>query len=87
MTLLNFKKRICLFKITKLQDEGILKLEAERSSSSYNLADSHWYLLTIAIGVVAVVLVFNIPPNAYPWIYARNILSLIFVFSFQAMLS
>ena len=75
-----FQEEDLFAQITKLRDEGILKLEAERSSASYGFANSHWYLLTIALGVVAVVLVFTIPQNAYPWIYARNILGLTFVF-------
>ncbi len=66
--------------IVKLQDEGVLKLEFEESFSSYSLSSSLWYLLTIALGVIAVASVFAIPQNAYPWIYARNILGLIFVF-------
>ncbi len=74
------QEKVLFAQITKLQDEGVLKLEAERNSSSFSLFSSHWYLLTIALGVIAVVFVFTIPQNAYPWIYVRNILGLIFVF-------
>ena len=74
------QEKVLFAQITKLQDEGVLKLEAERNSSSFSLFSSHWYLLTIALGVIAVVFVFTIPQNAYPWIYVRNIFGLIFVF-------
>jgi uncharacterized membrane protein len=76
----DFQEKEILAQIIKLQEEGILNLEAEVSFSSHNLANSLWYLLTIALGVVSVALVFTIPQNAYPWIYARNLFSLIFVF-------
>ena len=69
-----------LAQINKLQYEGVLKLESEESFSSYSLSGSLWYLLTIGLGVIAVASVFAIPQNAYPWIYARNILGLIFIF-------
>lgn len=78
--IVDIQEKDILAQIIKLQDEGILRLEAERSYSSYNLSRSLWYLLTIALGAVAVVLVFTIPQNAYPWIYARNVLGLILVF-------
>ena len=76
----DFQEKDIFSQIMKLQDQGSLKLEANVSFSNYNLTNSLWYLLTIALGVVSVALVFIIPPGAYPWVYARNLFSLIFIF-------
>ena len=38
-----------------------------------------WYWLTIAAGLITVVLVFTIAESVYPWIYARNLFGVIFV--------
>lgn len=70
--------------ILKLQAEGIIKLENE-SSKSWSLgtylktSEAIWYWLTIATGLLATALVFAISENIYPWIYARNVLGVIYV--------
>ena len=68
----------------KLQTEGIINLK-NQSSKSWSIvtylktSEAIWYWLTITTGLLASALVFAIPENVYPWIYARNVLGAIFV--------
>jgi uncharacterized membrane protein len=76
----DFQEEDLLFQIIKLKDDGIVQLETDTSASVFNLASSLWYLLTIAFGAIAVLLVITISQNSYPWIYARIVFGLIFIF-------
>ena len=80
-----FEEEEILEAVMKMQAEGIIKLKdgAPRSSSSVTRLKIgkilFWYWMTIAIGTLAAVTIFTVPENFYPWIYARNILGVIFV--------
>ena len=70
--------------VLKLQAEGVIKLEnlavQSRTFATYlKTIEAVWYWLTIAIGSISAALVFLISESLYPWIYARNILGLLFV--------
>jgi DNA-binding Lrp family transcriptional regulator len=81
----DFEKEEILESVLKMQIEGILKLEdvAPQPRTSVTrlkigkILFSYW--MTIAIGMLAAVVIFTIPEDFYPWIYARNILGVIFV--------
>jgi hypothetical protein len=70
--------------VLKLQAEGVIKLEnlavQSRTFTTYlKTIEAVWYWLTIAVGSISAALVFLISESLYPWIYARNILGLLFV--------
>ena len=71
--------------VLKMQAEGIIKLEDEAPQPRTSVPRLKigrilfWYWITIAIGTLAAVMIFTIPETFYPWIYARNILGVIFV--------
>lgn len=70
--------------ILKLQDEGLIRLEknvaqSQPISTYLRTNEVVWYWITVAIGITTSILVFLIPENAFPWIYARNALGLLFV--------
>ncbi len=75
------KEKSAIESIKKLDSEGKIKLAntSESTSSPYEVSDALWYMLTIAIGLIACVLIFTISANAYPWSYARNVLGTFFV--------
>lgn len=73
--------------------EFILKLQAEKkirlqnqTRQSRNFANylktggAIWYWLTIATGSITSIMSFMISESMYPWIYGRNLLSLVFIF-------
>jgi cation transport ATPase len=80
-----FEEEEILESVLKMQAEGILKFEYEalRSPSSAPTLKIgrilFWYWMIIAIVMLAAVSIFTIPEDFYPWIYARNILGVIFV--------
>jgi hypothetical protein len=70
--------------ILDLQNKGILKLEEQailpRSLVSYlKTGETIWYWATIAAEAITTIFVLTISENAYPWIYLRNVLGVIFV--------
>lgn len=80
----NLTEEEIIASVLKLQAKGVIKFE-DHTLQSKNLTnylkttDAVWYWITITIGVLSAVLVFTIPDNFYPWIYARNVLGIIFV--------
>jgi hypothetical protein len=70
--------------ILKLQADGIINFKNQFSKSwsfgTYlKTSEAIWYWLTITSGLLAATFVFVISENVYPWIYARNVLGLLFV--------
>lgn len=72
-------------RILQMQDQGKIVFEENSSSptpllKSYIFSStSNWYWTIIVISIVTLALVFIIPENAYPTVYARYILGSIFV--------
>ena len=81
---INLEEEKIIEYVLKLKAEGVIKL-SDRPIQILSLAtylktgESVWYWTTIAIGMLATTLVFVVPESAYPWIYARNFLGVIFV--------
>ena len=71
--------------ITRLQNQGRITLKQPEVESSFTLteytfsAKARWYWTIVALSVATAILVFTIPENAYPVVYARHILGSIFV--------
>ncbi len=70
--------------IMKLKAEGVIKLENQTIQlitfiKYLKTFEVIWYWATIATGLMTAALVFTIPENIYPWIYARNVLGVVFV--------
>jgi hypothetical protein len=80
-----FEEEEIIESVLKMQAEGIIKLEDEAPQPRTSVPRLKigrilfWYWITIAIGTLAAVMIFTIPETFYPWIYARNILGVIFV--------
>ena len=71
--------------ILKLEAKGALKfkntpLKSQSLIIYLKTGEAVWYWLTIIIGVITSILVFTISENFFPWVYARNVLGVIFVF-------
>lgn len=72
-------------KVLKLQNEGKLILKTPLTNSLRTLEDYRlstkavWYWVTIAMTFITTVLVFTVPENAYPIVYARYFLGSFFV--------
>lgn len=70
--------------ILKLETEGSIKLE-NQAPQSHSLAthlktrEAAWYWITITAAAVSAALFLEISENDYPWVYARNILGIVFV--------
>jgi len=72
--------------ILNLQSRGKLVFKEEHSPSlpltltSYLFStQAHWYWIIILLAIATTTLVFTIPENAYPLVYARYLLGSIFV--------
>jgi hypothetical protein len=71
--------------ILKLQNEGKIKLTQQPQKHQQPLATyvktgaALWYWTTIALSIATVAVVFLIPENLYPWVYARYVLGAIFI--------
>jgi hypothetical protein len=70
--------------VMKLQAEGLIKLRnqtlrAQSLVDYLKTAGALWYWLTIAVEAITTVLFSAISESAYPWIYARTLLGLIFI--------
>ena len=71
--------------ILDLQSQGKLVLKKETpplplTLNSYLLStQAHWYWTIIVLAAATTTLVFTIPENAYPIIYARHVLGSVFV--------
>ena len=70
--------------ILDLQSQGKLVLKEETplpsTLNSYLLStQAHWYWIIIALALATATLVFTIPEDAYPAVYARYLLGSIFV--------
>ncbi len=71
--------------ITRLQNQGRITLKQPEVESSFTLmeytlsAKARWYWSVVALSVATVILVFTVPENAYPIVYARHLLGSIFV--------
>jgi len=71
--------------IIKLQNQGKITLKQPKAQidstiTKYILSTkAYWYWTVIALSLATTILVFTIPENAYPIVYARHILGSIFV--------
>jgi L-cystine uptake protein TcyP (sodium:dicarboxylate symporter family) len=70
--------------VTKLQAEGLIKLENQAMQSNtfatyLKTGEAIWYWVMIITGLLTAATVFTISENMYPWIYARNVLGVVFV--------
>jgi len=71
--------------IIKLQNQGKIALKQPKARSNFTIteyilsAKAYWYWTIIALSLATTVLVFTVPENAYPIVYARYILGSIFV--------
>ena len=71
--------------ILDLQSQGKLILKEETpplpsTLNSYLLStQAHWYWIIIALALATTTLVFTIPENTYPLVYARYVLGSVFV--------
>jgi len=71
--------------IIKLQSQGKISLKPPKTRPDFTLTEylvspkAYWYWAVIALCLATTILVFTIPENAYPIVYARHILGSIFV--------
>jgi hypothetical protein len=70
--------------VTRLQAEGIIKLENQamqpKTFATYlKTGEAIWYWAIMITGLLTVATVFTISENMYPWIYARNVVGVVFV--------
>ena len=71
--------------ILKLQEEGIIRFEQPPSKAPKNFlsylktSNAYWYRAIITLTSAAATVIFAIPENAYPWIYIRYALAILFV--------
>ena len=71
--------------ILKLQTEGKIKFTQQPPKHQLHIAAyvktgaSLWYWTTIALSITTAAVVFLIPENLYPWVYARYVLGTIFI--------
>jgi hypothetical protein len=71
--------------IIKLQNQGKITLKQPKSPSDFTINEyivspkAYWYWTIIALSLATTILVFTVPENAYPIVYARYILGSIFV--------
>jgi len=74
-----------LERILHLQNQGKIILKNRQSSVAPLLSNyifstkAYWYWTIIAVAAVTATLVFTVPENAYPIVYARYVLGSIFV--------
>lgn len=74
-----------LERVIQLQRLGKIVLKEAAPPSAFTLREyvfssqTYWYWLTIVVSAITVVLVFTVPEDLYPIVYARHILGLIFV--------
>jgi hypothetical protein len=81
---LDLEEEKILESVLKLQAEGLINLESQalqsQSLATYlKTGEALWYWVTIALGAVTAAMIFTISEDFYPWIYARNVLGVIFV--------
>ena len=71
--------------IIKLQNEGKMSLKQPTAQFDFTIAKyivspkAYWYWTVIALSLATTILVFTIPENAYPIVYARHLLGSIFI--------
>jgi L-cystine uptake protein TcyP (sodium:dicarboxylate symporter family) len=70
--------------VMKLQADGVIRLENQAVPSNtfatyLKTGEAIWYWVIIITGLMTVVTVFTLAENMYPWIYARNVLGIVFV--------
>lgn len=71
--------------IIKLQNQGKITLKPPKAQFNFTITEyivspkAYWYWTIIALSVATTILVFTVPENAYPIVYARYILGSIFV--------
>lgn len=71
--------------LTEMENEGKIhflnpKLTAPIGAKAFVFSKkSYWYWIVIALAVAAAISVFAIPETAFPAVYLRNVLSLVFV--------
>jgi len=71
--------------IIKLQNQGKIALKQPKAQFDFTITKyivspkAYWYWTIIALSLATTILVFTIPENAYPIVYARHILGSIFV--------
>lgn len=74
-----------LDEIIKLQSRGKITLKQPKTRPDFTLTKyilspkAYWYWTVIVLSLAITILVFTIPENAYPIVYARYILGSIFV--------
>jgi hypothetical protein len=78
-------KQKILSRILYLQDKEKIRLKSNETVGTEKLANylrssqTYWYWITIILTSTTALLVFTIPENAFPLVYARYILGSIFV--------
>lgn len=71
--------------IIKLQNQGKISLKQPKAQFNFTITEyivstkAYWYWTIIALSLATTILVFTIPENAYPFVYARYALGSIFV--------
>ena len=72
-------------RVLRLEDEGKIVFEQPESAVPSSLAGyflsgwAAWYWVIFGLAVVASVLVFSVPEDAFPVVYARNVFGSVFV--------
>jgi len=78
-------KQKILDAIIKLQNQGKIALKQPKARADFTITEyivspkAYWYWTIIALSLATTILVFTVPENAYPIVYARYILGSIFV--------
>jgi len=71
--------------IIKLQNQGKITLKQPKAQFNFTITEyivspkAYWYWTIVALSLATTILVFTVPENAYPIVYARYILGSIFV--------
>lgn len=73
------KKEIFALVVT-LNANGQIKLSSNIEQAKKGLGLPFWYTLIISVGIIATILAFAVPLDAYPLIYFRNIFGVLFLF-------
>ncbi len=82
---LGISKKITLEKVVKLENQGILKLNApkiiipSRFEEYIFTHNALWFWVTVILSLTTMIAIFIIPEKAYPYVYIRYILGFVFV--------
>ena len=81
----DFQEERILGEILQLQSQGKIRFQTppqpktQKLSSYLRTENAYWYWITIAFIVITTIIVFTVPEDAYPLVYARYVLGTIFV--------